>query len=110
MVSTTPPAPAPVPAAPLRRPRLSLQPEALARLPAVTVLLPWLLRLLRNQQLIALMPVFRARHQPAVSTALGFAFRAGTGKGSSALFGLAVRRGLSASPLYYYRLNFTTTA
>jgi CBS-domain-containing membrane protein len=146
---TTPP-PAPIPAAPLGRPRLGWQRElALALLPTATVLLLlWLLKLLSNQQLlfaslasscfliyldpghpansartllisqlsaavlgfgfhallgpgylgaalalvgiIGVMIVTNTMHPPAVATALNFAFRAGTGEGNLALFGLAV--------------------
>lgn len=146
----TPPSPAPSPAKPLGRPRLSWQRElALVLLPTATVLgLLWLLKLLSNQQLlfsslasscfliyldpshpansartlvisqlgaallgygfhawlgpgyssaalallsiIALMVATNAMHPPAVATALNFAFRAGSGEGNLALFGLAV--------------------
>lgn len=39
---------------------------------------------------IAVMLVTNSMHPPAVATALNFAFRAGSGEGSLALFGLAV--------------------
>jgi CBS-domain-containing membrane protein len=39
---------------------------------------------------IAVMMVTNTMHPPAVATALNFAFRAGSGEGSLALFGLAV--------------------
>ena len=40
--------------------------------------------------IIAVMISTNTMHPPAVSTALNFAFRAGTGEGNLALFGLAV--------------------